>query len=132
MKISRRTLLAGSASLAVLPCLAAEALADQPAKAEKPTPKVVLTAVIKAKTGEEDAVKEILLALVEPTRKEAGCLCYNLHQSKSDKTQFMFYEQWASKEALEAHRKMPYMKALGEKMKDRSEKGVLTFFALLK
>ena len=44
----------------------------------------------------------------------------------------MFYEQWASEEALAAHRKMPYMKALGEKLKDRSEKGVLTFYELLK
>jgi quinol monooxygenase YgiN len=44
----------------------------------------------------------------------------------------MFYEQWAGSEALESHRKMPYMKALGQKLKDRSEKGVLTFFELLK
>ena len=107
-------------------------MGDEVAIKAPPVPKVVLTAMIKAKPGEEDAVKEILLALVEPTRKEAGCLCYNLHQSKSDKAQFMFYEQWASHEALEAHRKMPYMKALGEKMKNRSEKGVLTFFELLK
>ncbi len=85
MKINRRTLLAGGASLAVLPHFAAEALGDEVAIKAPPVPKVVLTAMIKAKPGEEDAVKEILLALVEPTRKEAGCLCYNLHQSKSDK-----------------------------------------------
>ena len=71
--------------------------------------------------------------LVEPTRKEPGCLAYNLHQSKADKTQFMFYEQWASKEALDAHGKMPYMKALGGKLKGHTEKGGgVTFYELLK
>jgi quinol monooxygenase YgiN len=72
------------------------------------------------------------VALVEPTRKEPGCLGYNLHQSKSDKTQFMFYEQWASKEALAAHGQMPYMKALGGNLKGRTEKGGVTFYELLK
>ena len=90
--------------------------------------------MIKAKPGEEDAVKEVLLALVEPTRKEAGCLCYNLHQSKSDKdkAQFMFYEQWASNEALETHRQMPYMKALRGKLAGKTEPGLLAFYTLLK
>ena len=93
---------------------------------------VVLTAMVKAKQGQEDAVKEALFALVEPTRKEPGCLCYNLHQSKSDPTQFMFYEQWASKEALDAHSKTPHMRALGAKLKDRTDKGVgAVFYELL-
>ena len=72
-------------------------------------------------------------ALVEPTRKESGCLCYNLHQSKSDKSQFMFYEQWASQEALDAHGKMPYMKALRGKLMDKTEKGGgVVFYEVLK
>ena len=79
--------------------------------------------MVKAKAGKGNAVKEALSSLVEPTRKEPGCLCYNLHQSKSDPTQFMFYEQWASKEALDAHGKTPHMRALGGKLKDRTEKG---------
>ena len=98
-------------------------MAQGVAKAEMPKDGVILTAMVKAKPGQEDAVKEALLALVEPTRKEPGCLCYNLHQSKSDPTQFMFYEQWASKDALDAHGKMPHMKALGGKLKDKTEKG---------
>ena len=50
-------------------------------------------------------------------------MCYNLHQSKADPTQFMFYEQWASKEAIDAHGKTPHMKALGGKLKDKTDKG---------
>jgi quinol monooxygenase YgiN len=132
MKISRRTLLAGSATLAVWPCLAGKAGADGEAKSPTPAERVVLTAMVKAKPGQEETVKEALLGLVESTRKEPGCLCYNLHRSKVDKAQFLFYEQWASDEALANHRKTPHMKALKEKLKDRTEPGVLTFYELLK
>ena len=75
--------------------------------AEVPKDAVIATAFMKAKPDQVEAVKEALLSLVKPTRKEPGCLCYNLHQSKTDPTQFMFYEQWASKEAIVAHGKTP-------------------------
>lgn len=133
MEINRRTLLASGAGVAALSCLAGETLAEGVATSKMPKEGIILTAMVKAKPGEEDAVKEILVALVEPTRKEPGCLAYNLHQSKSDKPQFMFYEQWASKEALDAHGQMPYMKALGGKLKGHTDKGGgVTFYELLK
>jgi len=132
MQISRRSLLAGGTVLAAMPCLAGKVLAaDSVATKDMPADGVILVAMVKAKPGEEDAVKEALMSLVEPTRQEEGCLCYNLHQAKEDKTQFMFYEQWASKKALEAHGKTPHMKALGPKLKDRVEKGGATFYELL-
>jgi quinol monooxygenase YgiN len=34
-----------------------------------------------------------------------------LHQSVEDKSLFMFYECWASKEDLDKHLAMPYMKS---------------------
>ena len=132
MQVNRRTLLAGVAALTALLCLAGEITAEGIAKSDMPENGIILTAIVKAKPGQEDAVKEVLLALVETTRKEPGCLCYNLHQSKSEKTQFMFYEQWASKEALDAHGKTPHMKALGGKLKDKTEKGGVVFYELLK
>ena len=131
MKINRRTLVAGVAALTAL-CLAGEAMAEGVATSDMPKEGIILTAIVKAKSGQEEAVREVLLGMVEPTRKETGCLCYNLHQSKSDKTQFMFYEQWASKDALDAHGKTPHMKALGGKLKDKTEKGGVVFYELLK
>ena len=132
MEINRRTLLAGGAAAAALPLVAGAALAQGVAKSEMPKEGVILVAMVKAKPGQEEAVKEVLESLVEPTRKESGCLCYNLHQARDDKTQFMFYEQWASKEALDTHSKTPHLKALGEKLKDRVEKGRATFYELLR
>jgi quinol monooxygenase YgiN len=123
MEIDRRTLLTSGTTLAGLSVLTGESMAQGAGNAEVPKGGVVLTAMVRAKQGQEDAVKEALLSLVEPTRKEPGCLCYNLHQSKSDPTMFMFYEQWKSKEALDAHGKTPRMRALGAKLKDKTEKG---------
>ena len=100
--------------------------------AEVPKDAVILTAMVKAKPGEVAAVKEALMSLVGPTRKEPGCLCYNLHQSKADPTQFMFYEQWANKDAFDAHGKTPHMKALGGQLKDKTDKGGgVVFYELL-
>ena len=132
MKISRRTLLVGGAGVAALPCLAGEVVAEGLVKTEMPKEGVILTALMKAKPGQEEAVQEVLLGLVEPTRKESGCLSYNLHRSKSDKTQFLFYEQWASQAALDSHGKSPHMKALGGKLKGKTEKIEIVFYQLLK
>ena len=121
--MNRRSLLAGGTALTGLSVLTGEAMAQGAKRAEVPKGGVILTATVKANKGQEDSVKEALFALVEPTRKETGCLCYNLHQSKSDPTQFMFYEQWASKGDLDAHGKTPHMKALGAKLKGKTDKG---------
>lgn len=123
MEISRRALLASGVALAGYSYGIGETKAEGVAAADMPKDGIILTAMVKAKAGQEEAVKEALVSLVEPTRKEPGCLCYNLHQSKSDPALFMFYEQWASQEAIEAHGKSPHMKALGDKLKDRTDKG---------
>lgn len=121
MKITRRMLLASGASMSLY--LGSQAKAADRPKSDVPEGAVILTAVVKAKAGQEEAVREALLSMVQPTRQEPGCLAYNLHQSKKDPTQFMFYEQWASQAALDAHGQTPHMKALGGKLKGRTDQG---------
>jgi quinol monooxygenase YgiN len=132
MDLNRRNLLTGGTALAGLSCLGSEAQADGVAESTVPDDAIILTAIVKAKPEEVEAVKDALMTMVEPTRQEPGCLCYNLHQSKSDPTQFMFYEQWASKEAFDAHGGTPHMKALRGKLKGKTDKGGgATFYELL-
>lgn len=73
--------------------------------------KLSVVARIKAKAGMEEKVKEELLALVAPTRKEPGCLNYDLHQALDDQSLFVFYENWLSKKDLDEHLQMPYLQA---------------------
>jgi len=48
-------------------------------------------------------VRSYLTELIEPTRKEPGCVSYELLQNRSDPTDFTFVEEWESDGALEAH-----------------------------
>jgi quinol monooxygenase YgiN len=73
--------------------------------------RLTVVAQITAKDGMEETVKQELTALVGPTRSEKGCIKYELHQSVESKSLFMFYETWASKQDLDEHFRMPYMKA---------------------
>lgn len=77
--------------------------------------KITVMALVKAKDGMADIVKQELLQLVEHTRKESGCISYDLHQSKEITGHFMFYETWASKEALDKHLTMPYIQEIIKK-----------------
>lgn len=70
---------------------------------------VTVVAVIKAKTGCNDALRAELLKLVGPTMQEEGCINYDLHESQEEPGHFLFYENWKSKEALDRHLKMPYI-----------------------
>jgi quinol monooxygenase YgiN len=47
---------------------------------------------------------------IAETRKEQGCILYDLHESISDPTRFVFVEQWESMDRLMAHSAAPHMK----------------------
>jgi len=58
--------------------------------------------------AQEDKVNEIIemcKELVELTRKEDGCISYELYQDINDSTILTFVEEWESKEALDKHMK---------------------------
>lgn len=76
--------------------------------------KVYLTATLNSKPEFLDDVTTVLNTMVEESRKEATCLRYDLHQGTEDKTQFVFWETWESKEALEEHNQQPYIQAFRE------------------
>lgn len=70
---------------------------------------LTVVAKIRAKPGLEARVQEELLALVAPTRAEAGCLNYDLHRSQEEPGLFLFYENWRSPQDLEAHLQTPHL-----------------------
>ena len=76
--------------------------------------RITVLARIKAKEGMEAKVEQELLALVAPSRAEEACVNYDLHRSADDKTLFMFYENWTSREELDKHLSMPYLDAFDE------------------
>jgi quinol monooxygenase YgiN len=72
------------------------------------------------------------LALVAPSRAEEGCINYDLHQSLADRTLFLFYENWASREALEQHLLRPHSLRFDERTEGLlAEEPEITFWEML-
>lgn len=64
---------------------------------------ITVVATFEARPGKEAELKSVLLSLVGPTRKESGCLNYDLHQLPENPARFLFHENWVSKAQLDAH-----------------------------
>ena len=62
-----------------------------------------VVARIKARPDKVGQVRALLSGLVEPTRRESGCVSYELLQNRADPTDFTFVEEWRSDADLEAH-----------------------------
>src|SRR6059058_5526816 len=75
-----------------------------------------VVARIKARSETVSRVRELLRGLLEPTRNESGCLCYDLLQNKEDPTDFTFVEEWESDAAFERHAASDHIKAIGPKL----------------
>ena len=73
---------------------------------------LTVVASFQAKPGKESELHAALIGLVAPTRLEAGCINYDLHQSIDDPAKFLFHENWTSKVRLDAHLQSPHIQAL--------------------
>jgi len=72
---------------------------------------VILNVHIEALPSHEERLADQLRALVAPTRREAGCLVYELHRDPQNLGKFMFYERFSSQAALDEHLATPHFKA---------------------
>lgn len=72
---------------------------------------LVSLAVLKAKPGKQQELKEGLLSLIEPTRAEPGNLDYVLFEMRDEPGTFYMREAFKDQAALDAHFATPYFKA---------------------
>lgn len=75
---------------------------------------LMVVAIAETTTERAEELKSICLRLIEPTRKEAGCISYELYQDSTNPGKFTFIEHWKSKEHLDIHMKTPHLVAAGE------------------
>ena len=68
----------------------------------------------KVKPDKIELVTSELLKILEPTRKEDGCILYDLHRDLEDPTVLMFYEIWETVSAWKAHDEMEHIVKLKE------------------
>jgi len=68
-------------------------------------------AILEARVGQHEQLREALRALVPFTRQEPGCLDYTLFERTGSPGTFYMRESFRDQAALEAHFSMPYFKA---------------------
>ncbi len=73
---------------------------------------LTVIARVKAKSGKEAEVHRELMSLIDPSRKDPGCINYDLHRSHNDAACFMFHENWESREHLDRHLAKPDLQAV--------------------
>jgi quinol monooxygenase YgiN len=73
-----------------------------------------LIATLKIDPESLDEIARIVRPCIEETRKEAGCISYDLNQSLSDPGTLVFVERWKDMASLDAHFETPHLKAWRE------------------
>jgi quinol monooxygenase YgiN len=78
------------------------------AAAKLPKNAVTLVVILRAKQGQEFLLEAELSALITPTRREEGCLTYDLHRALDTPGAFLLHEIWATREHHRLHTKTPH------------------------
>jgi len=63
-----------------------------------------------AKPDGIEKMKELLSAMVKPSKAEKGCLFYEIVQYENKREKFMAIETWENEEALDGHKASEHYK----------------------
>ena len=77
---------------------------------------VHVTAMLRARPDTRTQLQRELEAVKGPTRKEPGCLRYELYQQADQAEKFLFIEQWQTADDLNRHLQQPYIQSLIQKL----------------
>ncbi|HCR3981152.1 TPA: antibiotic biosynthesis monooxygenase [Kluyvera ascorbata] len=72
---------------------------------------ISIIAVLKARPGKTESLRDALKALLLPTRQEPGNLDYTLFQLRDEPETFYMRESWRDEAALEEHIALPHFQA---------------------
>jgi len=59
--------------------------------------------------GEEQQLRSELLAVLEPTRAEPGCVRIHLYEATRDPLVFYIHSEWVDEAAFDVHAKLPHV-----------------------
>lgn len=85
------------------------------------------------KAEDIDTVIPMIEEMIECTRKEDGCISYELFRLESDPTVLTFIETWESKESLDSHLNSEHFKRIAPKVDGYKVQGYgLDIYTLVK
>lgn len=77
------------------------------------------------KDGQEDAFIALAAPLIEAARAEEGNISYSLYQSPSQKTEFIFYEEYKDDAAMMVHRSSAHFNTFAESVQELLDQGLI-------
>ncbi len=77
---------------------------------KKNTTQLVCVAEFRAKEDSTDDLVAALHSLLDNTRREPGCIRYELNQREDDPRWLTYIEKWADRKTFDEHCAMPYIK----------------------
>jgi len=78
------------------------------ASAKLPKHAITLIVLLRAREGQETILEAELRALLSPTRKEEGCLRYDLYRSADTPGALLLHEVWETRDAHTEHTHSPH------------------------
>jgi quinol monooxygenase YgiN len=79
---------------------------------------LTIVAVLKVDPTKLDDLRPLFAALIEETRKEDGCLLYDLHHDNVDPSRFVFYETWTTRDLWQDHMNSAHIRTFQQASKD--------------
>ncbi len=73
-----------------------------------PKDAVTLIVILHSREGQETLLEAELRALASPSRREEGCITFDLHRSVDTPGAFLLHEVWASREVHTEHMHSPH------------------------
>ncbi len=92
---------------------------------------LTIIAKVVVKDDSVDFVKGEMSKVVEATRKEEGCINYDLHQDNESPHIFIFYENWSTKALWKSHMESAHLAQFLKATEDAVEKVVINEMSMI-
>jgi len=91
--------------------------------------KKIISAQVFIKADKVDAFLAATKDLIEKSRAEEGCISYSLYQDPTDKTKFLFFEEWKNQAAVDFHFATEHFQKFGATLEEcASAPAVITIY----
>lgn len=93
---------------------------------------LTIVAKMEAKDDKVDLLKSELAKLIDVTRKEDGCIKYDLHQDNTNPAVFLFFEVWENRDKWQDHMANDHLKEFTKNTNGAIKKSTLNEMTIVK
>lgn len=89
---------------------------------------IIIVAKSVIKEGKTEEFKALVKELIEESRKELGCISYNLNEDINNKNVLTFIEEWKDKESIELHNNSTHFTTIVPKLGELREQSEVNLY----